>query len=49
MRVFTIAFVPAAVTAGIHVVATAWTVAFALYLWRYTPFLMRSRVDGLPG
>lgn len=49
VRVFTIVFVPAAVTAGIHIAATAWTVAFALYLWRYTPFLMRARMDGLPG
>jgi uncharacterized protein involved in response to NO len=49
VRVSTIVLAPAAVTAGIYVAATAWIAAFALYLWRYTPFLMRSRVDGLPG
>lgn len=47
-RVFTIVFVPVVVIAGIRIAATAWTAAFALYLWRYTPFLMRSRVDQLP-
>lgn len=26
-----------------------WSVAFALYLWRYTPFLLRTRADGQPG
>ncbi len=26
-----------------------WSVAFALYLWRYTPFLLRPRADGQPG
>lgn len=31
------------------VAAAAWTTAFALYLWVYTPWLMRSRLDGKDG
>jgi uncharacterized protein involved in response to NO len=41
--------VPAAATGGIHFAATAWTLAFLLYVWRYAPFLMRARLDGKPG
>ncbi|MEO3713688.1 NnrS family protein [Roseateles flavus] len=26
-----------------------WSVSFALYLWRYAPFLVRTRADGQPG
>ncbi|MBB2484168.1 NnrS family protein [Mitsuaria sp. WAJ17] len=26
-----------------------WSLSFALYLWRYTPFLLRTRADGQPG
>ncbi len=26
-----------------------WSLAFALYLWRYTPYLLRTRADGQPG
>jgi uncharacterized protein involved in response to NO len=48
-RVVTLAAIPAAATVGIHFAATAWTIAFLLYLWRYLPFLLRARVDGQPG
>ena len=48
-RVLTVAAVPAAASGGIHLAATAWTLAFLLYVWRYFPFLMRARVDGKPG
>lgn len=48
-RVLTVAVIPAAALGGIHLAATAWTLAFALYLWRYTPFLFYSRVDGKAG
>ena len=48
-RVLTVAAVPAAATGGIHLAATAWTLAFLLYVWRYFPFLTRARVDGKPG
>lgn len=49
VRVLTIAVVPAAAIGGVHAAATLWTVGFVLYLWRYTPFLLRSRVDGKAG
>ena len=29
--------------------ALAWSSAFALYLWVFTPWLMRSRIDGRDG
>ncbi|WP_119355160.1 NnrS family protein [Azohydromonas sediminis] len=29
--------------------ALAWVAAFALYLWRFTPWLVRPRADGRPG
>ena len=29
--------------------AALWSLAFALYLWRYTPWLLRPRADGQPG
>jgi uncharacterized protein involved in response to NO len=29
--------------------AGLWSAAFALYLWRYTPWLLRPRADGQPG
>ncbi len=34
---------------GIILSATAWVLAFALFLWRYLPVLWRPRVDGKPG
>lgn len=48
-RVITLAAVPAAALAGIHLAATAWAIAFLLYLWRYLPMLLRARVDGREG
>lgn len=29
--------------------ASVWSLAFAVYLWRYTPWLLRPRLDGQPG
>lgn len=48
-RVLTVAAIPAAAVGGVHLAATAWALAFALYLWRYTPFLLYARVDGKAG
>lgn len=48
-RVATIAIGPPLVTVGIHFAATAWSLAFLLYLARYLPFLLRPRADGQPG
>jgi len=36
--------VPALLAAG-----AAWSTAFALYLWRYTPWLLQTRLDGQDG
>jgi uncharacterized protein involved in response to NO len=49
VRVLTVAAIPAAATGGVHLAATAWGAAFALYVWRYLPFLTRARTDGKPG
>ncbi len=48
-RVLTVAAVPIAATGGIHAAATLWALGFLLYLWRYTPFLLKARVDGKEG
>ncbi|MEE1867848.1 MULTISPECIES: NnrS family protein [Pseudomonas] len=34
---------------GLWLAGLCWTLAFALYAWRYAPMLMRARVDGHPG
>lgn len=49
VRVLTVTAIPAATMAGIHFAATAWSLAFLLYVWRYLPFLTRARVDGKAG
>ncbi|ENO89956.1 NnrS family protein [Thauera linaloolentis] len=48
-RVLTVAVIPAAAIGGIHAAATLWSLGFLLYLWRYTPFLLKARVDGKEG
>lgn len=49
VRVLTVAAIPAAATVGIHIASTLWALAFLLYLWRYSPWLIRPRIDGQPG
>ncbi|MCQ4322028.1 NnrS family protein [Stutzerimonas stutzeri] len=34
---------------GLWLAAICWTLAFALYAWRYAPMLLTARVDGHPG
>jgi uncharacterized protein involved in response to NO len=34
---------------GLTLSAIAWVLAFAIFLWRYLPVLLGSRVDGRPG
>lgn len=34
---------------GLWMAAICWTLAFALYAWRYAPMLVAARVDGHPG
>ncbi|MDR0478662.1 MAG: NnrS family protein [Burkholderiaceae bacterium] len=33
---------------ALHMAAAAWTVAFALYLWRFLPMMIRPRADRMP-
>jgi uncharacterized protein involved in response to NO len=40
---------PAHTMEGLVVAAAAWAAAFALYLWVFTPWLLRSRLDGKDG
>lgn len=35
--------------AGLWLAAAAWTLAFGLFVWHYTPMLCRPRPDGGPG
>ncbi|MEJ6007197.1 NnrS family protein [Paucibacter sp. AS339] len=49
LRVFLPLLVPAALLQAVWLSAALWALAFALYLWRYGPILMRPRTDGLPG
>lgn len=49
VRVATLAFLPALALVGIHMAASLWALAFAIYLLRYTPWLARPRQDGQPG
>ena len=34
---------------SVSAAAVAWTAAFAIYVWMYAPWLMRTRVDGKDG
>ena len=34
---------------AVQVAAVLWSTAFVVYLWRYTPLLIRPRADGQPG
>lgn len=45
-RVLVVQWLP---LAGLWLAGLCWTLAFALYAWRYAPMLMRARVDGHPG
>ncbi|WLG42675.1 NnrS family protein [Pseudomonas sp. FP1740] len=45
-RVVLILFFP---LAALWLAGLCWTLAFALYAWRYGPMLLRARVDGHPG
>jgi uncharacterized protein involved in response to NO len=49
VRVLMPLLAPASLPSSTLVAAVLWSMAFALYLWRYTPWLMRARADGQPG
>lgn len=40
---------PLAPLAGLSLAAGCWSLALALYAWRYAPMLLSARVDGHPG
>ena len=40
---------PAQTAAWLAAAAAAWSMAFALYLWTFTPWLLSSRLDGKDG
>jgi uncharacterized protein involved in response to NO len=49
VRVFMPLLAPATLLLSAQLAAALWSLAFALYLWRYTPFLLYPRQDGKPG
>jgi uncharacterized protein involved in response to NO len=49
LRVLVPLFAPAWTVGALGSAAFAWSAAFAIYLWIYTPWLMRTRVDGKDG
>jgi len=49
VRVFGPASLPVAYVKTVVLAAALWSVAFGIFLWGYTPMLIRPRVDGKPG
>ena len=49
LRVFLPLLAPQFLMPSVLMSAALWSLAFALYLWRYTPIVVRARVDGQPG
>jgi uncharacterized protein involved in response to NO len=49
VRVVIPALQPAWTVVAIEASAGLWSLAFAIYLWMYTPWLMQTRVDGKDG
>jgi uncharacterized protein involved in response to NO len=41
--------VPSLYVMALPAAAVAWSAAFAIYLWRFTPWLMQTRLDGKDG
>lgn len=40
---------PEALSTALTIAASAWSLAFLLYLWQYAPWLLRTRLDGKDG
>ena len=49
LRVFLPLIAPELLVLSLIGAATAWSVAFMLYLWVFTPWLLRTRLDGKDG
>ena len=49
LRVFLPLVAPELLVISLIGAATAWSVAFMLYLWVFAPWLLRTRLDGKDG
>jgi uncharacterized protein involved in response to NO len=49
LRVLVPLLLPAAYSEALVLAAAAWGIAFAIYLWVYTPWLLQTRLDGKDG
>lgn len=49
LRVMVPLLVPSLYVSGLVASATAWSAAFVIYLWQYTPWLVSARPDGKDG
>lgn len=49
LRVFLPLVAPAATSLALSAASVAWSAAFVIYLWIYTPWLTRTRLDGKDG
>ncbi|MES2949447.1 MAG: NnrS family protein [Pseudomonadota bacterium] len=49
LRVFLPLALPTLYTASLVAAAACWTAAFGIYLWIFTPWLLRTRLDGKDG
>jgi uncharacterized protein involved in response to NO len=49
LRVLLPLLVPSLYVASLVMAAAAWSVAFLIYLWIFTPWLMQTRLDGKDG
>lgn len=49
LRVFLPLLAPETLVLSVQLSSALWSLSFVLYLWRYTPLLLRPRPDGQPG
>jgi uncharacterized protein involved in response to NO len=49
LRVLVPLLVPGAYMAALVLAAAAWGIAFVIYLWIFTPWLLQTRLDGKDG
>jgi uncharacterized protein involved in response to NO len=49
LRVFVPLLVPTLYSVALVAAAAAWSVAFAIYLWMFAPWLLATRLDGRDG
>jgi uncharacterized protein involved in response to NO len=49
LRVLLPLVAPGLYIASLVIAAALWSVAFVLYLWVFTPWLMQTRLDGKDG